>query len=54
MKELQPADIGAFHQGLRDSLRDTPYNADRFLGLLKALLRQSSGERSRRRATPPA
>lgn len=31
--ELSPQDIGKFHQ----SLRDTPYNANRCLGLLKAM-----------------
>lgn len=37
VKELQPADIGTFHQGLRD----TPYNANRCLGLLKAMLNKA-------------
>lgn len=37
VKELRPADIGAFHQ----SLRDTPYNANRCLGLLKAMLNKA-------------
>lgn len=37
VKELRPADIGAFHQ----SLRATPYNANRCLGLLKAMLNKA-------------
>jgi integrase len=37
VKELTPADIGRFHQ----SLRDTPYNANRCLGLLRAMLNKA-------------